>query len=103
MQTGLRDARAPLHAQRVDQEAAWGFVAEKDALVMYPALLPCTLSLEFDPEAPEGALLRARHCYEDQAPRIEDATGAGALGYVPCRLQIGSLPVLTEDGVSDLL
>jgi hypothetical protein len=75
----------------VDREAAWGFVAEKDALVMYPALLPCTLSLEFDPEAPEGALLRARHCYEDQAPRIEDATGAGCCALPAAGLLLSAL------------
>ncbi len=62
--------------QRVDTEASWGFVAEKDGLVIYPSLLPCTVALEYDPEVPEGALLRNRHCYEDQAPRIEDRTGA---------------------------
>ena len=63
-------------AQTVDREAAWGFVAEKEALVIYPSILPCTVALEFDPDVPEGALLRARHCYDDLAPRIEDATGA---------------------------
>ena len=67
---------AVLLLQMVDREAAWGFVAEKEALVIYPAILPCTVALEFDPDVPEGALLRARHCYEDLAPRIEDATGA---------------------------
>ena len=60
----------------VDREAAWGFVAEKEALVVYASILPCTVALEFDPGVPEGALLRARHCYDDLAPRIEDATGA---------------------------
>lgn len=49
---------------------------EKDGLVIYPSLLPCTVALEFDAEVPEGALLRNRHCYEDQAGRIEDYTGA---------------------------
>ncbi len=63
----------------MDTEASWGFVAEKDGLVIYPSLLPCTVALEFDPEVPEGALLRNRHCYEDQAPRIEDHTGASAI------------------------
>lgn len=64
-----------LREQRVDTEASWGFVAEKDGLVIYPNLLPCTVALEFDPEVPEGALLRNRHCYEDIAARIEDHTG----------------------------
>lgn len=70
------DGGGCLCAQRVDTEASWGFVPEKDGLVIYPSLLPCTVALEFDAEVPEGALLRNRHCYEDQAGRIEDYTGA---------------------------
>ncbi len=50
-------------------------MAEKDGLVIYPSLLPCTVALEFDAEVPEGALLRSKHCYGDLASRIEDHTG----------------------------
>jgi hypothetical protein len=61
--------------QRVDREASWGFVPEKDVLLIYPSLLPCTVALEYDPDIPEGILLRSRHCYEEQAAKIEDYTG----------------------------
>ncbi len=70
--------------QRVDREASWGFVPEKDALLIYPSLLPCTVALEYDPHVPEGILLRSRHCYQDQAPKIEDATGAEGNSQMEC-------------------
>lgn len=59
-----------------DHEAGWGFVAEKEALLMYASVLPCTVALEFDDSTPDGAVLRSRHCYEDAAAKIEAYTGA---------------------------
>ena len=58
-----------------DHEAGWGFVAEKEALVIYASILPCTVALEFDDSAPDGAVLRSKHCYEDAAAKIESHTG----------------------------
>ena len=58
-----------------DHEAGWGFVAEKEALVIYASILPCTVALEFDGSAPDGAVLRSKHCYEDAAAKIESHTG----------------------------
>ena len=66
--------------QMADQEANWGFVAEKESLIIYASILPCTVALEFDASAPDGAVLRNRHCYEDAAGRIEAYTG------VPCQI-----------------
>ena len=62
--------------QMADQEAGWGFVAEKESLIIYASILPCTVALEFDASAPDGAVLKNRHCYEDAAGRIESYTGA---------------------------
>ena len=58
-----------------DHEAGWGFVAEKESLVIYASILPCTVALEFDDSAPDGAVLRSKHCYEDAAAKIESHTG----------------------------
>ncbi len=63
-----------------DQEAGWGFVAEKESLIIYASILPCTVALEFDASAPDGAVLKNRHCYEESAGRIESYTGA------PCNI-----------------
>ena len=75
---------APLHRspalQMADREAGWGFVAEKEALVIYASILPCTVALEFDGSAPDGAVLRSKHCYEDAAAQIESHTGEECRG-----------------------
>ena len=75
---------APLHTgpalQMADHEAGWGFVAEKEALVIYASILPCTVALEFDDSAPDGAVLRSKHCYEDAAAKIESHTGKECRG-----------------------
>ena len=58
------------------REKNWGFVEEDGALMIYYALLPCTVVLEFDMGQPDGVLLRSRICYDEQAAIIEDQTGA---------------------------
>ncbi len=58
------------------REKNWGFVEEHGALMIYYALLPCTVVLEFDMGQPDGVLLRSRICYDEQAAIIQDQTGA---------------------------
>ena len=43
--------------------------------MIYYALLPCTVVLEFDMGQPDGVLLRSRACYAEQAPAIKQQTG----------------------------
>ena len=43
--------------------------------MIYYALLPCTVVLEFDMGQPDGVLLRSRACYAEQATVIEQQTG----------------------------
>lgn len=62
-------------AQGFKREKNWGFVDEEGALMIYYALLPCTVVLEFDMGQPDGAILRSRACYDDQAADIEQQTG----------------------------
>lgn len=58
------------------REKNWGFVEEDGALMIYYALLPCTVVLEFDMGQPDGVLLRSRTCYDEQAAIIQQQTGA---------------------------
>ena len=58
------------------REKNWGFVEEEGALMIYYALLPCTVVMEFDMQQPDGVLMRSRACYGDQAAAIEQQTGA---------------------------
>ena len=44
--------------------------------MIYYALLPCTVVMEFDTQQPDGVLMRSRACYDDQAAAIEQQTGA---------------------------
>ena len=57
------------------REKNWGFVEEQGALMIYYALLPCTVVMEFDTQQPDGVLMRSRACYVDQAAAIEQQTG----------------------------
>lgn len=57
------------------REKNWGFVEEDGALMIYYALLPCTVVLEFDMGQPDGVVLRSRACYTGQATVIEQQTG----------------------------
>ena len=43
--------------------------------MIYYALLPCTVVMEFDTQQPDGVLMRSRACYDDQAAAIEQQTG----------------------------
>ena len=43
--------------------------------MIYYALLPCTVVLEFDMGQPDGVVMRSRSCYAEQAPVIEQQTG----------------------------
>ena len=43
--------------------------------MIYYALLPCTVVLEFDMGQPDGVVLRSRACYAEQATVIEQQTG----------------------------
>ena len=67
-------------AQGFKREKNWGFVDEEGALVIYYALLPCTVVLEFDMGQPDGAVLRSRACYDDQAAVIQQQTGTPPSG-----------------------
>jgi len=58
------------------REKNWGFVEEDGALMIYYALLPCTVVLEFDMGQPDGVLFRSRTCYDEQAAIIKQQTGA---------------------------
>ncbi len=60
------------------REKNWGFVEEEGALMVYYALLPCTVVLEYDMGQPDGVILRSRACYDDQAAIIQQQTGKGA-------------------------
>ena len=62
-------------AAKFKREKNWGFVEEDGALMIYYALLPCTVVLEFDKGQPDGVALRSRACYDDQAAVIEQQTG----------------------------
>lgn len=57
------------------REKNWGFVEEEGALMVYYALLPCTVVLEFDMGQPDGVILRSRACYDNQAAIILQQTG----------------------------
>ena len=65
-----------LAVQMADHKAGWGFVAEKESLLIYASILPCTVALEYDDSAPDGAVLRSKTCYEEAAAKIESYTGA---------------------------
>ena len=43
--------------------------------MIYYALLPCTVVLEFDMGQPDGVMMRSRSCYAEQAAVIEQQTG----------------------------
>ena len=58
------------------REKNWGFVEEEGTLMIYYALLPCTVVMEFDTQQPDGVVMRSRACYDDQATAIEQQTGA---------------------------
>ena len=58
------------------REKNWGFVAEGDRLLIYYALLPCTVVLEFDPAAPDGVSLAHRDCFAGSAAATLENTGA---------------------------
>ena len=62
-------------AAKFKREKNWGFVEEDRALIIYYALLPCTVVLEFDKGHIDGVALRSRACYDDQAAVIEQQTG----------------------------
>ncbi len=62
-------------AAKFKREKNWGFVEEEGALMIYYALLPCTVVLEFDLGQPDGVVMRSRACYADQATVIEQQTG----------------------------
>ena len=62
-------------APRFKREKNWGFVEEDGALMIYYALLPCTVVLEFDAEKPDGVAMRGRTCYDAEASAIEQHTG----------------------------
>ena len=62
-------------AVKFKREKNWGFVEEEGALMIYYALLPCTVVMEFDTQQPDGVLMRSRACYDDQAAAIEQQTG----------------------------
>ena len=68
-------ARAKEQAPRFKREKNWGFVEEDGALMIYYALLPCTVVLEFDTGQPDGVLMRGRTCYDAEAAAIEQHTG----------------------------
>ena len=57
-------------AAKFKREKNWGFVEEEGALMIYYALLPCTVVLEFDLGQPDGVVMRSRACYADQATVI---------------------------------
>ena len=44
-------------------------------LLVYYALLPCTVVLQFNPDVEGGLVMRSRACYEQQAASITRATG----------------------------
>lgn len=70
-------------AQGFKREKNWGFVDEGGALMIYYALLPCTVVLEFDMGQPDGAALRSRACYDDQAADIQQQTGTPRSAILP--------------------
>lgn len=43
--------------------------------MIYYALLPCTVAMEFDMGQPDGVVMRSRSCYAEQAAVIEQQTG----------------------------
>jgi hypothetical protein len=60
------------------REKNWGFVEEEGALLVFYALLPCTVVLHFDTTQPDGVSLRSRTCYDDKAAIIRQQTGKPA-------------------------
>ncbi len=57
------------------REKNWGFVEEGGDLMIYYALLPCTVVLQFDMGQPDGVVMHARACYDAQAATIQQQTG----------------------------
>ena len=75
LRVGPFKSRSKDEAQGFKREKNWGFVDEEGALMIYYALLPCTVVLEFDMGQPDGVMLRSRACYDDQAADIQQQTG----------------------------
>ena len=63
------------------REKNWGFVEEGGDLMIYYALLPCTVVLQFDMGQPDGVVMRARTCYDAQAAAIQEQTGVSHVYY----------------------
>ena len=70
------------------REKNWGFVAEGERLLVFYALLPCTVVLEFDAGAPDGVRLADRACFASSAPATLQETGAAALAAARCTSQL---------------
>jgi hypothetical protein len=64
------------------REKNWGFVEEEGALLVYYALLPCTVELQFDTTQPDGVSLPSRTCYNDKAAIILQQTGKFSQGVL---------------------
>ena len=60
------------------REKNWGFVAEGERLLIFYALLPCTVVLEYDAGAPDGVRLADRACFASSAPATLQETGCGS-------------------------
>ena len=73
----------------IKREKNWGFVEEDGALMIYYALLPCTVVLEFDMGQPDGVLLRSRTCYDEQAAVIQQQTGAHCMTLKQALMLLG--------------
>ncbi len=58
------------------REKNWGFVAEGERLLIFYALLPCTVVLEFDAGAADGVRLAHRACFAHGAAATLEHTGA---------------------------
>ncbi|KAK9830983.1 hypothetical protein WJX81_005385 [Elliptochloris bilobata] len=63
------------------REKNWGFVAEGDRLLIFYALLPCTVVLEFDAAALDGVRLADRACFAGSAAATLERTGLDILRH----------------------
>jgi hypothetical protein len=76
---GLFPTSAAKQKEGFKREKNWGFVDEGGKLLIFYALLPCLVVVEFAPDTPDGVRMHSRYCYEPQAAAIEAATGGVVL------------------------